>query len=70
MMKTYARIDKGIVMEIIAPATDDSGNEIPIEERFTPELVAQMIDITGVSPQPQCWWTYSEGKFSPPEVST
>ncbi|MEB2504652.1 hypothetical protein SB394_12080 [Burkholderia sp. BCCIQ04A] len=66
MMKTYARVDNGVVMEIIEPLLDDAGNEVPIEDRFTPEIVSEMIDVTGLSPMPECWWTYSDGVFSAP----
>jgi hypothetical protein len=77
-MKSYARIQDGVVMEVIPPMTYDAdspvgveppwkaGDEIPIDRRYTPELVATMVDITGISPQPQQWWTYDGAKFSPP----
>ncbi|MEB2535917.1 hypothetical protein SB394_02910 [Burkholderia sp. BCCIQ04A] len=65
-MKSYVRVDKGIVMEVIDPLIDDAGTEVPIESRFTPELVAEMIDVTDISPQPQCWWTFDGGAFFPP----
>lgn len=59
-MQTYARIANGIVVEIIGPLMDGEDNEIPIAERFTPELVATMVDITDASPEPEQWWTASE----------
>lgn len=60
-MHTYARIDTGIVAEIIQPATwPATGGEIPIAERFTEELVATMVDVTNVSPQPVCGWSATE----------
>jgi carbonic anhydrase len=69
-MHTYARIDSTFalptVMEIIEPATDEDGNEIPVAERFTSAFVSTLIDVTTVVPQPACWWTYSGGAFSPP----
>ncbi|MDF3115892.1 hypothetical protein KPA94_20930 [Burkholderia semiarida] len=70
MMKAYARVDKGIVMEIIDPLLDEAGNEVPIEDRFTHEIVSQMVDVTGLSPMPECWWTYSDGQFSPPVITS
>jgi hypothetical protein len=60
-VKSYARIHDGIVMEIITPAADASGNEIPIADRFHPLLVATMVDITSASPQPQQGWVAVEG---------
>ncbi|CAN7471726.1 hypothetical protein [Paraburkholderia hospita] len=65
-MKTYARIDNGIVAEIIKPMADSEGNEIPIAERFTEEFVSTLVDVTDVAPQPSDWWTYDESTFNPP----
>ncbi|WP_343661106.1 hypothetical protein [Ralstonia sp.] len=65
-MKTYARIDSGIVAEIIQPMTDAKGNEMPIAQRFTAEFVSTLVDITGVVPQPADRWTYNGVTFSPP----
>lgn len=65
-MKTYARVERGMVLEIIAPMTYMSGQEIPIEERFVPEVVETLVDVTNVTPEPACWWTYDGSKFSPP----
>jgi hypothetical protein len=69
-MKTYARIDNlhgvNTVMEIIKPMVDEGGNEIPIEQRFTAELVETLVEVTNVSPQPGDWWTYDGKVFSPP----
>ena len=66
MMHIYARIDNGVVAEIIAPAAWDDGTEIPIAQRFTAELVATMVDITSVSPLPEPGWTYDGVAFSAP----
>lgn len=65
-METYARVVSGIVMEIIEPMTDSAGNEIAIAKRFTSEFVATLVDVTTVSPQPACWWTYDGKSFSAP----
>lgn len=75
-MKTYARIQDGIVMEIIPPATYGSdspegveppfkqGDEIPIDVRYNSALIdgaiSWMADITAVIPQPQGWWTATQ----------
>jgi hypothetical protein len=69
-MKTYARIVSGAVFEIIDPVSDASGNEVPIDERFTPEFVATLVDITDVSPRPDQHWSATQSgqtwTFSPP----
>ena len=75
IVKTYARIDSTFsqptVMEIIGPATDAEGNEVPINDRFTAEFVADLVDITAATPQPACWWTAIEANgawsFAPPQ---
>lgn len=67
-MKTYARILDDKVVEIIQPYAGPDGIEVPVEDRFTPELVATMVDITGVTPQPVEHWTYVDGIFEPPSV--
>ncbi|WP_247263337.1 MULTISPECIES: tail fiber assembly protein [Pseudomonas] len=78
-MKIYALISNGIVFEVIPPRTYDTdlpnkpdsepsriGMEIPITERFTPEMVAEMVDITDIDPAPQEGWTYSGTVFAAP----
>jgi len=69
-MHTYARIYDGIVVEIINPATDESGNEIPISERFHPVIVAMLVDVTNSAPAPQQYWTYQNGIFEAPTSTT
>ena len=59
-MQTYARIQNDAVVEIIGPLTDENENEIPIAERFTPVLVATLVDVTNITPQPQQGWTAIE----------
>jgi hypothetical protein len=56
-MKTYARIDNGIVAELFETDGD-------ITEMFHPDL--QWIDITAMSPAPQPGWTYSGSAFAEP----
>jgi hypothetical protein len=65
-MKTYARIDDGMVAEIIGARLDGDGNEIPIESRFHPDFVATLVDITGISPQPKERDLYDGATFSAP----
>ncbi|MBN3788308.1 hypothetical protein [Burkholderia sp. Ac-20353] len=65
-MAKYARVDSGTVMEIIGPIFFEDGTEIPIAERFTPDFVATLVDITNASPSPQQDWTYNGSTFSQP----
>lgn len=80
-MKTYARLDGDLVMEIIPPITyledlpgwqegqpSRIGQEIPIEQRFSETFVSWLVDITGIDPQPDQHWTYDGVTFSPPYV--
>jgi hypothetical protein len=57
-MRTYANIENGYIIEIIAPRVDDDGAEIPIDQRYHPDFVAKLIDITDVTPQPACGAPY------------
>ena len=79
-MKTYARVQRGLVVEIIAPMAYDAeapdwndgdlsriGQDIPIELRYTPDLVAMMFDISEISPPPQFGWTFDGTTFAAPE---
>lgn len=50
-MKIYARIDKGIVMEMFSTDAD-------IADLFHPELV--WVDVTDVTPQPDDNWGATE----------
>lgn len=59
-MKTYARIVDGVVVEVITPITDESGDEVPIGNRFTAAFALELVDITSVSPQPAQWWTATQ----------
>lgn len=49
-MKTYALIVDGVVREIIEPFVDGSGNEVPIEERYTAEFVAMLVEYDPANP--------------------
>lgn len=79
-MKTYARVDSGVVQEIILPRTwgvDDvsdppkfmASDEQPIELRFTSDFVAQMVDVSNLSPMPESGWVYDGVTFSQPPES-
>ncbi len=69
-MSVYARIASlgGVdtVMEIIHSVDDENGVEIPVTERFTPEFVATLVDVTSVAPTPDQWWTYDGETFKAP----
>lgn len=56
-MKTYARIDHGIVMELFSTDAD-------IADLFHPDLV--WVDVTDVTPQPNDNWsaTAAAGQWS------
>lgn len=86
-MKTYARVDSGVVREIIQPmvwpepdpATQDqmtpeawdaavarAGSEIDISDRYSPDFVAECVDISSVTPAPDQNWTYDGSVFAAP----
>lgn len=44
-----------------------AGEEIPIDERYTPEFVSSCVDISDVSPKPDQNWTYDGTVFSQPK---
>lgn len=67
-MKTYARIVGGAVVELITPGMDLAGNQYPIEECFPAEIIAECVDISGISPQPGQRWVYDGAAFSPEPV--
>lgn len=51
-MTTYARIVDGRVLEVIEPFLLDDGHEVPIEERFHPSFVAQLVEYDPTNPPP------------------
>jgi hypothetical protein len=73
-MTVYANIYLGRVWEIIEPAMDEAGNEIPLSERYTAAFCGQCVDITGVEPVPQQGWAAIESNgtwtFSAPLVAS
>lgn len=64
MMNTYARIQDGRVAEIIEPLLDENGNEFPISDRFTAEIVATLVDISSIAPGPVEGMVYYGSAFS------
>lgn len=65
-MSIYALIQDGYVWEVIGPYIDANGVSVPIEERYTPDMVANMVDITNVEPLPDQHWTWDGVTFTPP----
>ena len=43
-MATYARMIDGVIAQIISPIFDDKGREVPIESRFPPEVLEQLVE--------------------------
>lgn len=84
-MKTYARIQDGIVMEVIHPMAYDAdsppgveppfkaGDEVPITSRYNAALIdgtiSTMVDVTSLSPMPGPGWTTEDGKAFSPPSS-
>jgi hypothetical protein len=66
-MKTYALVLNGYISVIVLPYAPD-GVEVPIEDRYPAEIVAQLVDITDLDPQPQPNWTYDGSVFTTPTV--
>ncbi|WP_339476452.1 tail fiber assembly protein [Pseudomonas fluorescens] len=65
-MRTYARIENGVVQEIVLPYVNEAGEEVNLEFRFPPYFVEQSVDITDIVPQPDQQWTYDGSVFLPP----
>lgn len=68
-MKTYALIEDGLVSQLVPPYVNPDGVDVPVEDRFTPDMVAMMVDITDMDPQPQPGWTYDGTTFAAPVVT-
>lgn len=64
-MKRYACIESGVVREIIEPALDGAGDEVPVAQRFTEAFVQSLVEIPE-GDAPQQGWTYDGDGFSPP----
>jgi len=43
-MKTYARMIDGVIAQIIPAVYDERGQEVPIESRFPPDVVEQLVE--------------------------
>lgn len=65
-MKKYAFIQGQKVAEIIGPVFDEAGEYVPIADRFAPDFVAAMVDITDLVPVPEAGWSYDGAAFHAP----
>lgn len=65
MMKVYARVESGVVTEIVTPPLDLQGNQYPLDVCFPAEFVDSCVEITGLDPQPDQRWTYDGSTFLP-----
>lgn len=68
VMRTYARVENGVVVEMVTPINDPEGNQYPLEVCFPPSFVEQCIEVTDMDPQPTERWTYIGGVFAEPVV--
>lgn len=66
MMKKYARIEAGVVVELVTPGPDLEGNQYDLELCFPKEFVDACIEITDLDPQPGERWTYDGSVFAAP----
>lgn len=64
-MKTYAKVDSGVVTEVVTPTLDLNGEQYPLEACYPTEFVLQCVDITDHSPRPEQRWTYDGNSFIP-----
>lgn len=62
----YAYTPGGIVRQIILPYFNPEDVEVPFNAIYSPEFVADSVDVTDVVPQPAENWTYDGAVFSPP----
>lgn len=64
-MRFYARVVNGRVFETIDPFFNNEGQYVPIEERFVPSFVEELIDITDIEPMPAQGWAFDGINFYP-----
>ncbi|MCA8120422.1 DUF4376 domain-containing protein [Burkholderia cepacia] len=65
----YARVDSGVIAEIIPPVFDENGTEIPIEQRFAETFVSNLVDVTSVAGV-KVGWVCDNGAVSAPTGPT
>lgn len=52
-MYTYARIDSGRILEIFKPLINETGEHVPMEDRFTAAFLDSLFDISSLRPEPK-----------------
>lgn len=71
----YAHVIDGRVVEVILPMYREDGEEVLIGDRFSAEMVAQMVDVSNTSPKPAAGdvatlsdggWTFATYEAPPP----
>jgi hypothetical protein len=67
-MKTYARIENGLVAELIPALFDAEGKEYAIAERFPAEIATTIVDASA-APEVAQGWAYAGGVFSVPAAA-
>ena len=72
-IRTFARIDQGIAMEIVPPLPLDAGwLEVMPEDGDARKLYGYPMDVwvelTDMNPMPQANWTYADGVFGEPVI--
>lgn len=65
MGTSYAFVQNGVVLEVIAPAYDSSGNEIPISQRFAQDFLQNLVPIPAAITV-KVGFVDTNGIFSPP----
>lgn len=63
-MATYVRIEDVFGATVVVEVFN--GTKTDIKKRYHPDFVATLIDVSGVSPSPDQWWTYDGTTFQPP----
>lgn len=69
MSTTYARVEGGVVLEVIAPFLDAEGTEVPISERFTAVVIETLVAVPAGEAVAE-GWTYSGTAFAAPVAAT
>lgn len=65
----HARIQDGIVVELLEDVFNEGGDLVPLVDRFTADIVATCVELP-VGEEIAPGWTYSNGTFSPATLPT
>jgi len=63
-------LEANVAPEVWQMMVERAGTEIPIEDRFTPEFVGELVDVTGLVPPPAQGMIFEGGEFLPPAGPT